>query len=201
MKKLVPLITLLLLAGIAGYIYFNKIRKQDTGLKKLDINIIEPSAEITGGLENIAMQIIAPSFSNGGTIPSKYTCDGENMSPQLDFSGIPEGTKSLALIADDPDAPSGVFTHWLLWNMDPKVSSIPEGSVPAGATLGKNSVGNTGYTGPCPPSGMHHYIFKIYALDTMLDVPSSADKKILEDAITGRILAKAEITGLYGRNK
>jgi len=112
------------------------------------------------------MKISSPAFSAGGEIPAKYTCNGPNLSPELQISGAPAGGKSLLLVMDDPDAPTGLFTHWLAWNIDPHTTKFAENSVPAGAVQGTNDFGKRGYGGPCPPSGTHRYYFKIFALDT-----------------------------------
>ncbi len=145
------------------------------------------------------MILLSPAFENGGMIPKKYTCDGGNINPELRIEDIPETAKSLALIVDDPDAPRGTFTHWLMWNIDPRTTVIKEESVSPGATEGKNGRGNPGYTGPCPPSGMHHYHFKLYALDATLNLPPGTSKTDLEAAINTHLIASAELIGLYAR--
>lgn len=147
------------------------------------------------------MKITSSSFAHNQNIPPKYTCDGENINPPLQFSDIPADAKSLVLISDDPDAPMGTWVHWILWNIDPKTTEISEKSVPAGAIEGTTSFGETGYGGPCPPSGVHRYFFKLYALDTKLDLPISAKKEDLEKAMQQHILASAEMIGLYTRSK
>lgn len=147
------------------------------------------------------MKISSSAFENPGYVPAKYTCDGENISPPLRFLDIPENAKSLVLIVDDPDAPMGTWVHWLLWNIDPKTTKIEENSKPAGAVEGTTSFGDQAYGGPCPPSGVHHYHFKLYALDTTLNLPTLAKKEDLEKTMKGQILASAEIIGLYTRTK
>lgn len=152
--------------------------------------------------DNKTMKITSPAFENNENIPSKYTCDGENASPPLEFSEIPENTKSLAFILDDPDAPvTGGFVHWVLWNISPETKSITEKSVPAEAVSGTNSSDKTGYIGPCPPSGTHHYQFKLYALDTALSLEPSATREDVEKAIEGHILDQALLVGLYQRQR
>jgi len=151
----------------------------------------------TKPLTSFNMQITSPAFQNNGKIPSRYTCDGKNISPPLIISGVPENAQSLALISDDPDAPVGLWVHWIMWNIDPKTTEIKENSVPEGAVQGVTSFGDAKYGGPCPPSGTHRYFFKLYALDTKLDLPKTADKNALEAAMKNHILAKAEIIGLY----
>jgi Raf kinase inhibitor-like YbhB/YbcL family protein len=137
------------------------------------------------------------AFKDTEFILSKYTCDGVNINPDISIDEIPENTKSLAIIVDDPDAPNGTFCHWLMWDISPK-SSIKEDSSPG--TQGRNSFGENKYNGPCPPSGRHHYHFKVYALDTKLgSLPPSTDKKGLEKAMKGHIMAWGELIGLYKR--
>ncbi|MBI4086103.1 MAG: YbhB/YbcL family Raf kinase inhibitor-like protein [Candidatus Liptonbacteria bacterium] len=146
------------------------------------------------------MTITSPSFRENGSIPKKFTCQGENINPELRFGGAPEEAKSLALIMHDPDAPMpGGFTHWVMWNIEPLTTAIKENSAPPGASEGKNGAGKTGYIGPCPPSGTHRYFFKLYALDAVLNLPAGADKNSLEAEINKHLLAEAEIIGLYQR--
>jgi len=146
-----------------------------------------------------SMKISSPAFGQNGTIPKKYTCDGENVNPPLSISQVPPSTQSLVLIMDDPDAPGRTFVHWTLWNIDPKITEIPENEVPEGARQGLTDFGTSGYGGPCPPSGIHRYFFKLYALDSKLELPSNAKKADLEQAMKGHILAQAELIGLYSR--
>jgi hypothetical protein len=149
------------------------------------------------------MKITSPQFLDGENIPVQYTCDGAGVNPPLNFSEVPPGIKSLALIMHDPDAPvSGGWTHWTLWNIDPAIRSLAENSAPSLAVQGKTSSGQNNYGGPCPPSGTHHYYFKLYALDTVLkELPSYSEKTELEQAMAGHILAQAELVGLYSRAK
>jgi len=144
------------------------------------------------------LKLTSPVFENNGKIPGKYTCQGDDINPRLDISGVPSDAKSLVLIMDDPDAPAGVWDHWILFNM-PVVSKIEENSVPSGAVQGKNSWGKNEYGGPCPPSGEHRYVFKLYALDITLDLDFSADKKDVEKAIEEHILAQTKLVGLYSK--
>ena len=142
------------------------------------------------------LEVTSPVFKHNGNIPSKYTCDGENVNPPLNIKGIPEGTKSLVLVVDDPDAPMGTWDHWVVWNIPP-TEKIEENTVPG--TEGVNDFRKHSYGGPCPPSGTHRYFFKVYALDTMLTLSPNSKKKDVERAITGYTLAKGEIIGLYRR--
>jgi len=140
------------------------------------------------------LDISSPAFEHNDYIPINYSCDGINVNPALTIHDIPSQTKSLALIVDDPDAPGGTYTHWIMWNMPP-AEGLEENSAPG--IQGVNDKGENKYYGPCPPSGIHHYYFKVYALDTMLDLPDSTDKKGLESAMEGHILAKGTIIGRY----
>ncbi|MDD5454699.1 MAG: YbhB/YbcL family Raf kinase inhibitor-like protein [Candidatus Ratteibacteria bacterium] len=142
------------------------------------------------------MKITSPEFQNNQLMPAKFTCDGENINPALNIAGIPDGTKSLALIMDDPDAVSGTFVHWVVFNIS-VTSKIAENSVPG--KQGNNSVGMKKYQSPCPPSGTHRYFFKVYALDTILNLNEGITKARLEQEMAGHILDKAELIGLYKR--
>jgi Raf kinase inhibitor-like YbhB/YbcL family protein len=146
------------------------------------------------------MKITSSAFQQGGNIPSKFSCDGPNTSPPLQISGAPAEAKSLALIVDDPDAPSGLFTHWVVWNISPQTTTIAEGSTPKGVQ-GTNDFGKSGYGGPCPPSGTHRYNFKVFALDRELDLPSGAKRSQLDTAMKGHVVAQGELMGRYARKK
>jgi len=147
------------------------------------------------------MKITSSAFQEGGNIPSKFTCDGADTSPALRFEGSPAEANSLLLIVDDPDAPVGLFTHWLAWNIDPKTTEVAEGSAPSGAVQGTNDFPKTGYGGPCPPSGTHRYYFKIFALDQMLDLKPGAKRKEVDAAMRGHVIAQGELMGRYSRKK
>lgn len=147
------------------------------------------------------MTIKSLAFNNGKSIPSQYTCDGEDTSPQLMFSDVPAGAKSLALIMDDPDSPTGIWTHWLLWNISPTTKEIGEGKIPRGAVQGETTFGASRYGGPCPGKGNHRYFFKLYALDTILNIKVGAEKEALVDAMKGHILTETEMYGWYERKK
>ncbi|MEK7630150.1 MAG: YbhB/YbcL family Raf kinase inhibitor-like protein [Patescibacteria group bacterium] len=142
------------------------------------------------------------AFHNGETIPAKYTCDSDDVNPMLEIRNIPEGAKSLALIMDDPDATRGTpWDHWLLWNIAPKTQYISEDNVPAGAVQGMSSFNHAKYGGPCPPHGAkpHRYFFKLYVLDTELNLAEGGTKAELEKSMTGHIIAQTELVGLYSR--
>ncbi len=151
------------------------------------------------------MQLSTNAFTPGGEIPARFTCTGADLSPELTWSGVPEGTKSLVLIVDDPDAPRGTFTHWLLYDLPPKTQKLGEAvrsvdELPGGGKQGRNDFGNIGYGGPCPPPGRpHRYFFRLYALDTMLDLKPGASRKEVEQKMQGHILAQAELMGKFAR--
>lgn len=150
---------------------------------------------------NNVMKISSNAFQNNQAIPSKYTCDGENVNPPLQIAEVPAGAKSLALVVDDPDAPVGDWVHWLVWNIEPTTTQIAENSVPAGAVQGKTDFGENQYGGPCPPSGTHRYHFKVYALDTRLDLPAETRKSGLEAVMRGHILDQGMLVGNYSRER
>ncbi len=150
------------------------------------------------------MKITSRAFSEGEDIPPKYTCDGENINPKLLISDVPEGAKSLAFIMDDPDVPKaihpeGIWTHWVMWNIPVETKIIAENSAPKNAIVGENSRGNNKYAGPCPPDREHRYFFKLYALDTTLDLPVTTNKEGLLRATEGHVIGSAELIGLYER--
>ncbi len=139
----------------------------------------------------------SPAFDNKAPLPLKYSGKGRDLSPPLAWQNPPSGTKSYALICDDPDAPSGIWTHWVLYNIPSSVKNIAEGKTPKGAILGKNSWGKTSYNGPNPPSGTHHYIFTLYALDALLALPTDLTSDQLGQAMKGHILDKATLVGTF----
>ena len=144
------------------------------------------------------LKVFSTVFSHNGHLPPEYTCDGKDINPPIEVSDIPDGTKTLALIMEDPDAPRGTFDHWIVWNIPPN-EAIAEETNPG--ISGLNDFGKTGYGGPCPPSGVHRYFFRVFALDVKLDLPAGTDKQTLLDAMHGHILATGEIMGLYQRKK
>jgi len=147
------------------------------------------------------MELMSPEFGNNEPMPEKYTCDGKNISPPLIISELPEGTQSLVLIMDDPDAPNGDFVHWLLFNIPPSTTQIAENSIPKGAIEGTTSFGKTGYGGPCPPSDIHRYQFKIYTLNKVLNLNQNTIKKDVLAAIEGSVLDQDMLVGLYQRSQ
>jgi len=188
------LIFAIIIAAALGIIYFAGVQKQEP---------LPPRPPQTG-----TMTISSSAFKHNDLIPKKYTCDGDppagGISPPLTISGVPANAKSLALIVDDPDAPGKTWVHWIIWNFPPDISQIPENARHAPdaqwPTEGTTDFGRPGYGGPCPPSGTHRYFFKIYALDTMLNLSSSLKKSDLEAAMQGHILDQAEFVGLYKRS-
>lgn len=157
--------------------------------------------------QETTMQITSTAFDAGSAIPSRFTCDGKNVSPALSWSDLPEGTRSLALIVDDPDAPKGTWVHWVLYGLSAERDGLPEGvpgrpEVLDGALQGLNDFGDPGYGGPCPPpGGAHRYFFRLYALDARPDLSAGATKAQLERAIEGHVLGRAELMGRYARQR
>jgi Raf kinase inhibitor-like YbhB/YbcL family protein len=143
------------------------------------------------------MKITSSAFQEGGNIPDKFSKNGENINPALRIEGAPAEAKSLLLIMDDPDAPVGLFTHWLVWNIDPNTTEIAENSVPKGAVQGTNDYPNLGYGGPQPPSGTHRYYFKVFALDQTLDLKSGAKRAEVDAAMRGHVIAQGQLMGRY----
>ena len=145
------------------------------------------------------MKISSPAFAHLGMIPPRFTCDGENISPSLVIRDVPQGTQSLVLIVDDPDAAMGSWVHWLVWNIDPSINTIDEASLPEGAVQGLNGFGDPKYGGPCPPSGTHRYFFKLYALDIKLPYESSVIRDVIIKAMQNHVLDRAEMACRYHR--
>ncbi|MEX1254524.1 MAG: YbhB/YbcL family Raf kinase inhibitor-like protein [Dehalococcoidia bacterium] len=159
-----------------------------------------PAPTATDAAASGELSLTSSAFADNEAIPVKYTCDGDNVSPPLAIGGVPEGAATLALIVDDPDAPSGSFVHWTVYNIDPTTEKVAEGLAPGDGTEGLNGTGQPGYTGPCPPSGTHRYIFTLYALDVGLNLDAAASgKEELEAAMAGHIVAQTELTGTYAR--
>ena len=153
----------------------------------------------------MALDVTSSAFEGGGAIPARYTCDGLDISPPLSWSPVPNGTRSLALIAEDPDAPRGAFAHWVIYNLPPDTRRLPEDvpnrqTLPGGALQGMNGAGSIGYTGPCPPGGTHRYFFKVYALDTELDLGAGATREEVVSAMEGHVLAEGRLLGTYQRS-
>lgn len=195
-------IAIFLLAVISGCAAEEKERAAPTPSPTLTPTAIETNTKEVTTMQNIS--ISSGAFQAGGAIPPEYTCDGSNVSPALSWRGIPSNAESIALIMDDPDAPGGTFVHWVLFNIPPGTTELPEG-VPRNRTLddgssqGITDFGRIGYGGPCPPGGTHRYYFRLYALDTMLNLQPGASRKQLDDAMRGHILAQGELMGNYKR--
>lgn len=163
---------------------------------KPDISNTPNDKKMEKSAEPTSLNISSTAFAAGGMIPSKYTCDGANVNPPLDIAGIPDNAKCLVLIVDDPDAPAGIWVHWVVWNI-PVANQIKENEAPG--TEGMNDFRRRNYGGPCPPSGTHRYFFKIYALDATLNLPDNTTKSQLLNAMEGHIVASGELMGLYKR--
>jgi Raf kinase inhibitor-like YbhB/YbcL family protein len=145
------------------------------------------------------LTVTSSAFAEGAAIPVKYTCDGSDASPPLVIGAVPAGTRSLAMIMDDPDAPVGTWVHWVAWNIPPQIREIPENGLPSGTMQGLNSWKRNDYGGPCPPSGTHRYFFKLYALDSLLTLTPASTKADLEHAMQGHVLASGQLMGTYKR--
>jgi len=176
----------------------------------IQIVLISLIVSASGKEVNPVMKLTCPSFESQKEIPKKYTCDGEDVSPPLSWSNVPEGTKSFVLIVDDPDAPDPAnprmtWVHWVIYNLPATIASLPEGvqekDLPKGILQGLNDWKKTGYGGPCPPIGKHRYFHKLYALDSVLPDLKQPTKAKLEKAMEGHVLSKAELVGLYQRKK
>jgi Raf kinase inhibitor-like YbhB/YbcL family protein len=187
MKRLLIIVILIIAIGASVYYYFKH-------------NPYFQNRAVTTGGEVANMIIKSTAFKNGEVIPKKYTCDGENINFPLEFENIPYGTKSLVLIMDDPDSPSKDFTHWVMFNIQPYTTNIPENFKSDNVTLGKNDFGNIGYGGPCPMSGNHKYNLRLYAINSILLLQRGATKQEVLDNIKGQILESAVISGLYQRH-
>lgn len=165
-------------------------------MKKFSILLL--SVLLTACQAAHTMKLTSTAFKDQESIPTEYTCKGEDKNPPLSISDVPQTAQSLALILDDPDAPSGTWTHWTLWNIPPTTTEIPENwTVPASITEGLTSFGKQEYGGPCPPSGIHHYQFKLFALDQTLDLPGNSTVEKLMSAMEGHVLDSALLIGTY----
>lgn len=189
MKRNALLLTYLILSLFTQFVFLSSGTLADN----LPINLNHKTQE------KPSMKLESPRFTHNGYIPLQYTGEGQDQSPPLSWTNVPEGTHSLALICDDPDAPMGVWDHWIVYNLPPRLNHIEEGgkNLPSDVRLGKNSWGKRAYGGPMPPSGTHHYHFTLYAVDTKLKLKEGATKEELKQAMKGHILAKTTLTGLY----
>lgn len=201
------------LAVAAGGFFLNKKLSKDNLLIAPNINNFEIKNKLnddgsvsslgesfnSDNINKINMKLTSSAFENNQYIPPKYTCDEANVNPPFSISDVPKEAESLVLIVDDPDAPKGDWVHWIVFNIQPGTKEIKESGVPAGSVQGKTDFRNPGYGGPCPPSGIHHYQFKLYALDIIFSLDASAGKKEIEKAMEGHILAEDLLVGLYKR--
>ena len=156
---------------------------------------------VNGQISGPPMTVTSTDFANGGEIPPRFTCDQENTNPVLQFAAVPAEAKCMVLILDDPDAPAGTFTHWLVWNIPPETKEITSGGLPRQIPQGTNDFGKSGYGGPCPPSGVHRYYFHLYALNTLLKLKPGSDRETVDKAIKGHVIAEATLMGKYGRKQ
>lgn len=200
---LASIIAVVIIGG--GYLIFSKTREVSTTIPApISINIPTVIKEETSKIL-MPLTITSPSFQMGSAIPTLFTCDGKNISPELNFSNIPEGTQSLALTMEDPDVPKtvradGMWNHWIIWNIPPQATRLEEGKVPLSpSVVGTNTSGKRAYVGPCPPDREHRYIFTLYALNTTLSLPEDSTKENLLKALTPHIIEKATLMGRYNR--
>ncbi|MGC8775986.1 MAG: YbhB/YbcL family Raf kinase inhibitor-like protein [Minisyncoccia bacterium] len=183
MKKIIFSIIIIFIA-LGGYLIYNNKKE----------------AVKNNNLNNLNMTITSPNFKNNEFIPKEFSCDGQDLNPELHISNVPKEAKSLVLIVDDPDAPMGTWTHWTVWNISPDIQVIKSNQLPVGAVEGQTDFGRTGYGGPCPPAGKaHRYFFKLYALDIILNLQPGALRSELEKTMQGHIISQAELIGLYQR--
>ena len=209
--KTIFILILVFTATAAGLFFINKKSSKDNSTAVPFRNLDEAHKSSSGSkvsseeiinsddFEKNNMKLSSPAFENNQYIPAKYTCDGGNVNPPLSITGTPEETKSIVLIVDDPDATNGDWVHWTVFNIAPNAKEIKENYAPAGSIEGKTNFRDPGYGGPCPPSGIHHYQFKLYALDAVLNLDATAGKKDIEKAMFGRVLAQDLLVGLYER--
>ncbi len=190
MKKATVILIVLVILGLAVEVLYKYSGSRTTTFNNQDQQKINTTTP---------MNISSPAFADNQAIPKQYTCDGDGINPPLQFSSVPSEAKSLALLVEDPDAPTGTWIHWLMWNIPPTVSQIAENSVPEKAVQGQESSGQNVYGAPCPPSGIHHYIFTLFALDSELNLPSYSTAENLQAAMQGHIIEQAQIVGVYGR--
>jgi Raf kinase inhibitor-like YbhB/YbcL family protein len=183
----IALMTMLILTGCVQT-RNNETLRQGVGEERANTRTIIPTDRLI---------VSSPTFDPNTEIPRNYTCDGKGINPPLRITGVPQDTESLALIMDDPDAPKGTMTHWVVWNIPPNTEMIHENTVPNPAVLGTNSSGQYKYWAPCPAEGRHHYHFRLYALDTMLTIPMGSTRDVLETAMKGHIIQQSELVGTF----
>jgi Raf kinase inhibitor-like YbhB/YbcL family protein len=204
-KKLIGGLAVFALLATGFFLLFTKRgqRKSTPPGSNLESVTLSPtssgSAKMEEKGENHQMEITSSAFTEGGKIPDKYTCNGENVLPPLTIVNVPQNAKSLAIIVDDPDAPGGTWTHLLVWNISPDKLQIVEGDSLEGAIFGTNDFGDTNYGGPCPPSGTHRYFFRVYALNKVLDIPQGSSRIVFENAIRERAISQSFTMGTYTR--
>jgi Raf kinase inhibitor-like YbhB/YbcL family protein len=193
-KQLTFLMLLVTILGLGIFIWFLYVKGIDVG--KINISSIKKfsTTEKTTG----TMKITSGSFENNKEIPIKFTCKGINVNPDLYISGVPNNTKSLLIIVTDPDSTFGAFTHWIFYNINPKITAIPANSHPEGSLIAQNDFGKLEYNGPCPSIGKHRYFFKVFALDNMLDVPEGAGKTKVAELAKPHVIDSAMLTGVFG---
>lgn len=197
-KVVIVLLVLLVVLGV-GYFIYKSVSEEDSKSDSTEETQVDQTADGTDDeVVEGEMSFTSPAFSNNQKLPEKYSCDGDGVNPELNVSNIPAGTLSLVLVLHDPDAPSGDFIHWMLWDIDPSISKIDEDSVPSGGFEGVNDFGKDEYGAPCPPGEEHRYVFTLYALDAKLELSSTPTREELFGIMEGMVLGEAKLTGLYG---
>jgi len=195
-KQLIFIWVILIVLGAIAGMYYIQTEGISLGKTPLAKNVSsQPSVKYPNNLV-----IKSKVFENNGIIPEKYTCKEENISPPLEFLEVPSGAQSLVLVVTDPDAPLKDFIHWLVFNIDPKTINVAENSIPGNGLQGQNSLGKGEYTGPCPATGTHRYVFELYALNTRIDDSQTYTKEQILQRYKENILDTAKLTGLFGNN-
>lgn len=192
-SQLTFIMILLVVIGLSCGVYL--LYTKGINLNKINMGILQEPPEPTYPGK---LTLKSPAFDNNGEIPIVYSCKGANYNPPMQIFNAPNGTQSFVLVVDDPDAPVKTFDHWIVFNINPKTTTIPENSVPTGGILGQNGLGKGGYQGPCPPTGKHRYNFKLYALDILLESKAGATKEELAKQMAGHILDKSVLVGTFG---
>jgi hypothetical protein len=198
MKKAIVIFIAIIILGLVVFVLYKYSGKRTVTFVNQDQNLTNTTTP---------MNISSPSFLDNQTIPKQYTCDGDGINPELDFANMPAEAKTLALVISDPDAPTGTWIHWLMWNISASTTKISQNSIPGGAVQGQGSSGQNVYGSACPPvpsvaegpAGIHHYIFTVYALDSALNLPSYSTADKLQAAMQGHIITQAQLVGVYGR--
>jgi Raf kinase inhibitor-like YbhB/YbcL family protein len=197
MKKAGLVVVFIIFLLIVGWLVLPVLIRPQQFILNLPITTQTPTGNLI--VTPVPMTITTDTFSPDGIIPREYSCDGSGKIPELKITAVPQNAVSLAVIVSDPDAPSGEFIHWVVWDLLPSITGITNGNLPKDAVVGKNGASGTGYVAPCPPSGTHRYYYTVYALDTILTLPANAGAAELRQAMNGHILTQAQVMGHYSK--